>query len=104
MFVSEFVLGKGSVKKTENEVAVCRGFMKLYEKKPSKMFIEDLAALEKLNEESILEEVRNRTKTGSCYTFIGDILLAVNANETTMESPSVRSFVHIIFIYNNIRF
>lgn len=55
------------------------------------MFIEDLAALEKVSEETIADEIKNRLKKGHSYTFIGDVLLSLNSNEMPTEFPrSVR--------------
>ena len=45
------------------------------------MFSEDLAALENLTEDSILNELHERLKIGSFHTFVGDILLLLNPNE-----------------------
>ena len=42
---------------------------------------EDLAAIEKLNEETISQELYQRLKQGNFYTFVGDVLLALNPNE-----------------------
>lgn len=92
MFVQEYTLGKPLAPKAgHQEVAICRGLLKNYDRRPQKMVIEDLAALERLTEDSILEEICIRTKKGSCYTFVGDVLLAVNSNETAIESPGVSS-------------
>lgn len=71
------------------ETAIYRGLLKKYDKKPHKMLVEDLATLEKLTEDTILDEIHERVKRGSCYTFIGDVLLSVNANDTTIDSPAV---------------
>lgn len=58
------------------------------------MFIEDLAALEKVSEELIAEEIKNRLKKGHSYTFIGDVLLSVNSNEMSTDFPkSVRVYI-----------
>lgn len=45
------------------------------------MLVEDLAALENLTEETILDELHERLKQGSFQTFVGDILLVLNPNE-----------------------
>lgn len=67
--------------------------MKRYQQNPEKMFIEDLAALEKVSEETIAEEIKSRLKKGHSYTFIGDVLLSVNSNEMPNGFPkSVRFF------------
>lgn len=48
---------------------------------PEKMFVEDLAALESLTEERVLDELNDRTLLGSFHTFIGDVLVILNPNE-----------------------
>lgn len=98
MYLEEFTVGKSIPPKPREDVAIYRGLIKYYDRKPQKMLVEDLATLEKITEDTILEEIEQRIKKGSCYSFIGDVLLAVNANDTTIESPSV-SFNHFIVIF-----
>lgn len=76
--------------KREAEIGIHKGFLKVYDEQPKKMFVEDLCALSKITEETILCEVQNRVKNGYNYTFAGDILLAFNSNETSIHSPEVR--------------
>ena len=64
----------------KEEVAILKGLLKAADTQPEKMFVEDLATLEKLNEDSILNEIRNKMKKGEHYFFIGDVLLSVNPN------------------------
>jgi len=45
------------------------------------MLTEDLAALDILTEDVILDELRDRLRRGEYHTFIGDILLILNPNE-----------------------
>lgn len=45
------------------------------------MNVEDLAALDRLTEDSILKELQARMKQNQFQTFIGDILLVLNPNE-----------------------
>lgn len=45
------------------------------------MFMEDLAALETLTEDTILDELHERLRQGYYHSFIGDILLILNPNE-----------------------
>jgi len=45
------------------------------------MLTEDLAALDILTEDVILDELRDRLRRGEYLTFIGDILLILNPNE-----------------------
>ncbi|XP_052862446.1 myosin-IIIb [Anopheles cruzii] len=46
--------------------------------KPQKMYIDDLAALDVLTEDAIVEQLQKRFETNQIYTYIGDILIAVN--------------------------
>lgn len=46
-----------------------------------KMYVEDLAAIEPLSDDAILEEIKNKMKIGESYSFIGDILLSMNPNQ-----------------------
>ncbi|XP_017777903.1 PREDICTED: neither inactivation nor afterpotential protein C [Nicrophorus vespilloides] len=46
-----------------------------------KMYVEDLAALDKLSEETIIQELQARMKQLQYHTFVGDILLVLNPNE-----------------------
>lgn len=45
------------------------------------MLTEDLAALDIITEDIILNELRERLERGEYHTFIGDILLVLNPNE-----------------------
>lgn len=55
------------------------------------MYAEDLAALEKISEETIVEELKQRLSRGESYTFIGDVLLSLNSNEMPVEHPKTVS-------------
>lgn len=66
----------------KTEFAVKNGFLKTgLSPKMELMHQEDLAAMEKLNEETIIQELQQRLKQGHFYTFVGDVLLALNPNE-----------------------
>ena len=52
-----------------------------HEGKVEKLYVEDLAALERMNDDSILYELKNRFNIGASYTFVGDILLSLNPNK-----------------------
>lgn len=69
------------------EIAVFKGFMQQNNEKPEKMNVEDLAALEKLTEETILDELQHRMEKGNSYTFVGDVLLSLNSNSLQEEFP-----------------
>lgn len=47
---------------------------------PETMQVEDLAALETLTEEAVLNELQIKLSKGSFTSFIGDILLILNPN------------------------
>lgn len=42
------------------------------------MYMDDLAALDLLSEEAIVDQLQNRYEQTQIYTYIGDILVAVN--------------------------
>ncbi|KAG7201550.1 hypothetical protein KM043_004299 [Ampulex compressa] len=64
------------------EVIVRKGFLKTHQVDPPEpMFTEDLAALELLTEDAILDELHERLRQGYYHTFIGDVLLIMNPNE-----------------------
>ncbi|XP_076750741.1 STKc_myosinIII_N_like and MYSc_Myo21 domain-containing protein ninaC isoform X1 [Xylocopa sonorina] len=64
------------------EVIVRKGFLKTHQTDPLEpMFMEDLAALETLTEDTILDELHERLRQGYYHSFIGDILLTLNPNE-----------------------
>ena len=66
---------------SQNETIICNGLLRTHDSKTEKLFVEDLAALERLSDDTIFEELKNRMKIGSTYTFIGDILLSMNPNK-----------------------
>lgn len=45
------------------------------------MLTEDLAALESLTEDTILDELHERLRQGDFHSFVGDVLLILNPNE-----------------------
>ncbi|XP_012540143.1 neither inactivation nor afterpotential protein C isoform X2 [Monomorium pharaonis] len=64
------------------ESVVRKGFLKTRQEESAKqMFMEDLAALDDLTEDVILDELWERLRRGEYHTFIGDILLILNPNE-----------------------
>lgn len=73
---------------------------------PKAMYVEDLAALDNLTEDNILEELRVKMSKKSYQTFIGDILLILNPNcdtglynETVSFSNEFQSIHILIFLY-----
>lgn len=45
------------------------------------MVVEDLAALDNINDESVLDELEERLKLKLFHSFVGDILLILNPYE-----------------------
>lgn len=82
----------GARVKVVEEVSIIKGSIKKYNKLPERMYVEDLAALETITEETIIEELRNRVQKGFPYTFIGDILLSINSNEMPVQFSASVSF------------
>ncbi|XP_062548294.1 neither inactivation nor afterpotential protein C [Armigeres subalbatus] len=69
----------------KEEFKLIKGALKAADNKTEKMFVEDLAALETVTEESILDEMIQRYQDGSTYTFVGDVLISMNANQPPSE-------------------
>ncbi|XP_046607249.1 neither inactivation nor afterpotential protein C isoform X1 [Neodiprion virginianus] len=73
--------GKGRLDRRP-EVIVRTGHLKTHQTGPlEKMLVEDLAALEHLSEDAILDELQERLKLGYFQSFVGDVLLILNPNE-----------------------
>lgn len=66
-----------------DEVLVQGDLMKTHDSKTEKMYVEDLAALERLSDEKILEELKARYALKKYYTFVGNVLLFINPNNKT---------------------
>lgn len=79
----------------KEEIAIDRGFIKKFEANREKMCAEDLAALDKVTEESIVEELKQRLAHGESYTFVGDVLLSLNSNEMPVEFPKSVSLMNL---------
>lgn len=61
------------------EVTTKHGKLKTNRKtRPEKMYMDDLAALDMLSEEAIVDQLQHRYEQTQIYTYIGDILVAVN--------------------------
>lgn len=61
------------------EVTTKHGKLKTDRKaRPEKMYVDDLAALDLLSEDAIVEQLQKRYEQAQIYTYIGDILVAVN--------------------------
>lgn len=78
----------------QNESMICKGYIQTHDNKLEKMFVEDLAALEPLSDDALLDEIKNRLKRGDSYSFIGDVLLSMNPNKQhPIYDRKVRSFL-----------
>lgn len=74
----------------KSEVAIIGRYLKKFNTEREKMVVEDLAALDKLTEDKIIDELKRRLLKGNSYSFIGDVLLSLNSNELpTTFSTSV---------------
>lgn len=72
--------GRGTTRKAEATTKY--GKLKSDRKsKPEKMYLDDLAALDVLSENSICDQLNKRYDSSQIYTNIGDILIAVNPFE-----------------------
>ncbi|CAH0392590.1 unnamed protein product [Bemisia tabaci] len=61
------------------EVTTKHGKLKTERKaQPKKIYFDDLAALDVLSEENIVQQLQHRYEADTIYTYIGDILVAVN--------------------------
>lgn len=67
------------------EIAIVDGQIKRYEEENEPMYVEDLAALDRVTEDKVIEVLKKRMAIGESYSFIGDILLSLNSNELPKE-------------------
>lgn len=70
------------------EVAIWNGCLKKFDTNLEKMLIEDLCAMDRATEDKIAGMLQKRLANGDSYTFAGDVLLAINANELPGDIPS----------------
>jgi myosin heavy subunit len=79
--LAEGFAGKGKLTR-KTEVAVRNGCLKTgLSPVQEVMHLEDLAAMQKLDEGMILTELHERFKQGHRHTFVGDVLLVLTSNE-----------------------
>ncbi|XP_018328516.1 neither inactivation nor afterpotential protein C isoform X2 [Agrilus planipennis] len=75
-------MGSTGKEKRQAECTVHSNFLKKSRNQPlERMHVEDLAALDIITEDAIIQELYARMKAGQFHSFIGDILLIVNPNE-----------------------
>lgn len=77
-------------------IALVKNCLKKYANEPEKMFVEDLSAMDKLTDDRIIDEIKQRLMKGESYSFIGDVLVSVNSNELPNQYP--RSVKEVSFI------
>lgn len=70
------------------EVAIWNGCLKKFDTNLEKMLVEDLCAMDRATEDKIAGMLQKRLANGDSYTFAGDVLLAINANELPGDIPS----------------
>lgn len=86
------------------EITTKHGKLKTDRKaRPQKMYMDDLAALDQLSEEAIVEQLQNRFQQSQIYTYIGDILVAVNPFDELGLYTAVVSFF-LFFLLSSIVF
>lgn len=78
----------------KEEVAVVQNYIKKFNVSREKMYVEDLAALEKLSEEAIIDVLKQRLKRGDSYSFVGDVLISLNSNELPLEYTRAVSYIN----------
>lgn len=48
---------------------------------PEPMDVEDLAAIESISEDTIMQQLESRYRKGQYYTYVGEILMFLNPNK-----------------------
>lgn len=66
---------------TKETVIISNSLLKMNVLNRENMNVEDLAALETINEEIIIKELKERLIKGHFHTFVGDVLVILNPNE-----------------------
>ncbi|KAL1124362.1 hypothetical protein AAG570_000991, partial [Ranatra chinensis] len=72
---------KEVIEQRKPEVKIKCGLIKKSRGEVQEMRVEDLAALETINEDAILTELEKRHSSNQYYTFVGDVLLCLNPNQ-----------------------
>lgn len=68
------------------------------------MYMDDLAALDLLSEDAIVDQLQNRYERSQIYTYIGDILVAVNPfTNLGLYTGMVSKFIKIFVEQNLIK-
>lgn len=75
------------LKHHSEEVAIFKGGLKRFSELPAKLFVEDLCALNSINETTIIETLKARQTQGNSFTYAGDVLISLNSNGTLEEFP-----------------
>lgn len=69
----------------KSEVSIYKDTIRKPESQTEKMIVEDIAALDKISEERVLDELQIRLENGDSYTYVGDVLLSLNSNDLPSE-------------------
>lgn len=64
----------------KEEARIRDGFLKYKDRELQTMHVEDLAALETISEDNIVQELEERHNAKNHYSFVGDVLLFINPN------------------------
>lgn len=82
------------------EITTKHGKLKTDRKaRPEIMYMDDLAALDMLSEDAIVDQLQHRYEQGQIYTYIGDILVAVNPFTNLGLYTGIVSFVILISFF-----
>lgn len=84
------------------EVTTKHGKLKTYRKaKAEKMYMDDLAALDMLSEDGIVDQLQHRYEQAQIYTYIGDILVAVNPFTSLGLYTGIVSMIELLLLPSN---
>lgn len=101
-------LSKLDLPKAECEVAVVNNYLKRgFEGDLELMLLEDLAALDQINEQNVLKLLEARMEKNLFQTYVGDALLVLNPNEkmenfgevVSIKQQWLKKSTRLIFFY-----
>lgn len=76
-----------ALKSSSEEVAIFKGGLKRFSELPAKLFVEDLCALNTINESAMIDTLKARQTQGKSFTFAGDVLISLNSNGVLEDIP-----------------
>ena len=65
------------------------------------MYMDDLAALDMLSEDGIVDQLQHRYEQAQIYTYIGDILVAVNPFTSLGLYTGIVSMIELLLLPSN---